>query len=235
MLNDKELNELAKVAIFETKKELNIDQKTDLQEGYVAQPKVYQQVTDSLSERLKVSHKALYEAYVTQLSEVSAKIDACVKNGTNPNYSEFRSLKQSEAYLLNAVYLHELFFSNCFNPNSELYQDTLAYMRIQQDWGTFDKWMEEFQACASASRAGWAIFGWSTYLKKYINIAVDNHVGNIPVGFIPVLAVDVWEHAYMADYGLDKDSYVVAMMREIDWDVIEERIQKIDKIAEALK
>lgn len=235
MLNDKELHEIAQKAVAETKKELNFDLESNLEEGYAPQPKTYQQVTDSLSSKLKTAHKSLYEAYVTQLSEVSAKIDACVKSGTNPNYSEFRSLKQSESYLINAVYLHELFFSNCFNPNSELYQDTLSYIRIQNDWGTFDKWMEEFQACAAASRSGWAILGWNSYLKKLINISVDSHSENIPIGFIPILVVDTWEHAYMADYGLDKDSYVVAMMREIDWDVVEDRFSKIDKIVEVLK
>lgn len=222
-IDDKILETIAINAANHAKGQVRIQK-----EAYVVQPKSYKQLTDASSKKTKEAHKSLYEGYAKKLTEVSSKIDSATDADT------IRNLKIEESFLLNAVYLHELFFSNCFNSTSELYQETLSFIRLQRDWGTFDKWMDEFQKCAAASRNGWVVCAYNTYLKKLQNVCIDSHNVNVPLGTIPIIVIDTWEHSYFADFGIDKEAYVVAMMREIDWDVIEERMSKIDQVNEVL-
>jgi Fe-Mn family superoxide dismutase len=107
-------------------------------------------------------------------------------------------------------------------------------MRLSADWGTFDAWMADFMACAMTARSGWVVCGYSLYLKRMINTFVDNHDQNVLLGVIPLLVVDMWEHAYVRDYGNDKKSYLTAMMREISWDVVEDRVKRVDALKKVL-
>lgn len=205
-----------------------------VKEAYVPQRKTYSLTTDHLSEETKKDHEALYRKEVETLTRVSAELDAADKLNVDNNHSTYRSTKKDEVTNLNAVYLHELYFANCFDPNSELFLDSLAYMRLAGDWGTFDAWMADFMACAMAARSGWVVCGYSLYLKKMINIFVDNHDSGVLLGVVPIIVVDMWEHAYAGDYGNDKKSYLTAMMREIDWEVIEDRVERVDALKKVL-
>jgi Fe-Mn family superoxide dismutase len=64
---------------------------------------------------------------------------------------------------------------------------------------------------------------------------IDEHSGNVSVGFYPLIVVDMWEHAYYRDYLTDKKSYLISQMREFNWNVIEERIKKAEGIAQVVK
>ncbi len=205
-----------------------------IEESYVAQPKHYDLPAESVTQHTKNTHVELYENYVKDLNKVSAQLDTARRIESNVNSSEFRSLKLDEVNLLNAVYLHELYFANSFDPSSECYTSSLAYMRIQRDWGDFDSWQRDFYGCAMAAREGWVIMGFSTFLKRYVNIFIDLHTGNIPIGFYPVIVTDLWTHAFR-DYDNDRREYIVTQMRELNWNVIEERCKRAEKIAEAVQ
>ena len=77
-------------------------------------------------------------------------------------------------------------------------------------------------------QSGWAITGYNSYLKRFINTVVHNNSDNVILCTEPIIVVDVWEHAYFRDYCNDRQSYVLAMMRELNWNVIEKRIAKFD-------
>ena len=207
---------------------------SSLGEAYVPQNKSFAMTTDYLSEPSKKDHEALYRKEVSSLTRVSAELDGTNKIDVDSNHSGFRSVKKDEITLLNAVYLHELYFANCFDPNSELFLDSLTYTRIAADWGTFDAWMAEFEACALASRSGWVVCGYSMYLKKLINVFIDGHDSSVLCGLVPVIVIDMWEHAFQRDYGNDKKSYLTSMMRELDWDVIEDRITRVDALKKVM-
>ena len=129
-----------------------------------------------------------------------------------------------------------MFFANCFDQNSELFQDMLSYIRLQADWGDFNRWQMDFQNVALTGRGnGWVVCGYSLYHKRYINTFISNHNKDVMVGFIPVLVIDMWEHAFARDYLNDKKSYLVAMMREINWALVEERMKKVDVLAKVMK
>lgn len=206
-----------------------------LDEAYVAEPKQFKQLSDSISSKAKDAHFALYKGYVDSLNKVSSELDAVDREQANPRHSQFRTLKIDEAYNANSVYLHELYFSNCFDPNSQVYMDSMPYIRLQRDFGSFDDWQHDIIACALSSNQGWAVCGYSVYLKRFVNTVIDLHSQNAMVGLIPVIVLDVWDHASYHDYPNDKQAYVVKMMEELNWKVIEERFQKIEKLVEALR
>lgn len=219
------------------KKDLGlIDESASLiEESYVAMPKTYSLQTEFLSAKAKKSHFDLYNKYIDAVNSASAKLDVADKSEASSNGSAFRFLKSKEVFNLNAVYLHELFFANISDLDSDITMDSLAYMRLSRDFGTFDNWQNDFIATAMSARNGWAVCAYSTFLKKYINFFVDSHDQGILMGCYPVIVLDMWEHSYFKDYMDEKKTYIYAMMKEFDWEVIEERVKRADKISEALR
>ena len=206
-----------------------------LDEAYRHDPKPFKQVSELVSQKTKTAHAELYKGYVDSMNKVSAELDTVDRSDANPRHSAFRSLKIDEVFNLNAAWLHELYFSNCFDPHSEVAMDSMAFLRIERDFGGFEDWQRDFMACALSSQNGWAVMGYHMFLKKYVNVMIDLHSGHVPVGFYPVIVVDMWEHSYYRDYLNDKKSYLISQMREFNWNVIEERVKKADTLGQVLK
>lgn len=216
------------------KQDLGLDNNR-VDESLVAQEKQFELKTDYLSDRNKANHKELYAQYVKDFNNISIKLDAADRSQVNSNNSEYRSLKLDETYNMNAAYLHELYFANISDLSSEITMDSLSFIRLQRDFGTFDDWQKDFMACCSASRCGWAVTYLNTYTQKYMNTFIDLHSEHVPVGFYPVIVMDVWQHAYYRDYLKDVKLYTKAMMKQLNWRVIEKRIKKADKIVAILR
>ena len=213
---------------------LKLEDDEVLNESYVAQPKYFDLKTEMLSTANKKNHIELYHGYVEELNKISAQLDAVNTSNANSSHSAFRSLKIDETYCMNAVYLHELYFSNISDLHSEIKMDSLAYMRLSRDFGTFDNWQRDFIACCLSSRCGWAITIYNTYLKRYENCEIDLHSLQVPIGSYPIIVMDVWQHAYYRDYLKDVKTYVTAMMKELNWSIIESRFEKAEKIYKIL-
>lgn len=234
-LTDLELAEAAREAVDKVLGDRpEVKESKSLDEAYVAQHKSYALTTSYLSEPAKKHHEQLYAGYAETLARVSAEVDAADKVNVSSTHSVYRSAKKDEVYDLNATYLHELFFANCFDPNSELFQDAEAFMMLARDWGTFDAWMADFMAAALSARNGWVVCGYSLYLKRMINVCVDGHDQGVLVGIVPILVIDMFEHAYVRDYAADKKSYLTAMMREIDWEVVNDRVERVAAIKQVM-
>jgi Fe-Mn family superoxide dismutase len=204
-------------------------------EAYVVQSRNVTSKTDALSEENKKAHQELMEGYVKSLNEISARLDSVDRDSVTPNGGDFRSLKSDESYNLNAAFLHGLFFENIGDPNSKLTTDSLTFMRLERDWGTFDKWQKDFIACCLAARNGWAVTCYNTFLKRYMNVVVGLHSQDVPFGCIPLIVVDCWEHSYYRDFLKDRKSYVFEMMKEFRWDKIEERFEMAEQIGRVAK
>lgn len=210
--------------------ELGLNDKA-VNESYVTQAKKYDLRTELLSQKTKEEHQKLLEGYIKSLNDVSVKLDAADRDSASPNHSEFGSLKREEVWNMNAAYLHALYFENISDLKSVITMDSLAFMRIERDFGDFDAWQKEFVACGLSSQNGWTVMGYSLMLKRYINIIVDLHSTGIPIGFIPCIVLDCWEHSYYRDYLSDRKTYIYGMMKEFNWKKIEERMQKAEKMA----
>jgi Fe-Mn family superoxide dismutase len=215
---------------------LKLDDSSEvLDEAYVAQVEHYDLPTEMLSVASKKSHIELYDGYVEKFNRISAELDAVDRSDANSNHSKYRSLKIDEAYNMMAIYLHELYFSNISDLHSKIAMDSLSYMRLSRDFGGFDKWQQDFIACCMSSRCGWAVTVYNTYLQRYMNCTIDLHSTQIPVGSYPIIVMDVWQHAYYRDYLKDVKTYVFAMMKQLNWNVIENRFKKAEKIQRALR
>ena len=113
--------------------------------------------------------------------------------------------------------------------------DSMAYLRLQRDFGTFEDWQKHFIACAMSAGEGWVVTGYNMYLRRYVTTVISHHSQDVMLGLYPIIVVDMWSHSYYSDYLNDKKSYLIAMMREFNWNTIEERFKRAEKIGEALK
>ena len=196
-----------------------------ISESYVHEPKQFKQVTEFISQKAKNAHVELYKGYIESLNKISSELDTADRSGVNSRHSQFKSLKIDETYNLNAVWLHELYFSHCFDPNSEIAMDSMSFIRLQRD----------FMAGALAAGNGWAVTGYHTFLRRYVNTVVNDHSSNVMLGLYPVVVVDMWEHAYTRDYAVDKKSYLVSQLRELNWTVIEDRFNRAESLSQVVK
>lgn len=201
-----------------------VETKPVIKEALIATPQTFGLNTERLSEETKRAHEQLYQGYVEKFNRTSSGIDGANIHEANSNRSDYRSLKVDEVFNFNAMKLHELYFNNISDLTSEISIDALPYMRLSRDFGTFEKWQFDFMAACRSSRNGWGMVVFEPYKNVYMNVIVDLHNINIPVGTIPVLVIDMWEHAYYSDYQNNKDDYLVSMMREINWNVVEARM-----------
>jgi len=212
-------------------KDLGLDA---VDESYVVSDRKFDYRTEAISQQTKQAHQALLDNYVEALNRVSAELDTTNREDANPNNSVFRSLKIDEVYNINAAFLHGMFFDN-ISSESRITADSLSFLRIERDFGSFDNWQRDFIATALSSRNGWAVTVYNAFLKRYINVVVDLHSLNIPFSSYPVIVLDVWEHAYYKDYLNDRKKYVFAMMKQLNWKVIDERFQRAEDIGEVFK
>lgn len=215
--------------------DLGLNKSGQLDESYVAMIKKFNLTTELLSPKAKSAHIDLYKEDIEQLNKVSAQLDTANRLGTAVGLGPYRALKFTEVELLNSVYLHELYFANISDPHSQINMNTLSYMRLERDFGKFDDWQFDMIACAMSAQNGWAVTGYSTFLQRFVNFFMDGDKASMPVGMYPVIVIDVHEHAYFRDYLNDRKAYVYAMMKELRWDVIEERFKRADGIAATLR
>jgi Fe-Mn family superoxide dismutase len=226
------LDSLVEDVVKDVEEKITSSQKN---EAYVVQSRPVKSSTETLSEENKKNHQELLDGYVKSLNEISAKLDSVDRDAVTPNSGDFRALKSDEAYNLNAAFLHGLFFENVGDANSKLTTSSIVFMRLERDWGSFDNWQKDFIACSLAARNGWAITCYNVFLKKYINVVVNLHSLDVPLGCIPVIVVDCWEHSYYSDYFRDRKTYVFDMMRELRWDKIETRFEQTEQISRIYK
>jgi Fe-Mn family superoxide dismutase len=230
---NKWLNDLVEDVVKDVSKKINSNSIKN--EAYVVQSRPVKSSTETLSDENKKNHQELLEGYVKSLNEISAKLDSVDRESVTPNGGDFRALKNDESYNLNAAFLHGLFFENVGDPSSKLTTESIVFMRLERDWGSFDKWQKDFIACCLAARNGWAVTCYNVFLKRYMNVVINLHSQDVPVGCVPLVVVDCWEHSYYSDYFRDRKAYVFDMMRELRWDKIEERFEQAEQISRIYK
>lgn len=181
---------------------------------------------DGISDNQITQHKdILYLGYVNKLNEIEERLRTVDFTKANQVYSEFRGLKADETFALNGVVLHELYFENLGGKDSKP-KGKLADL-IATQFGSLERWIENLKACAMAAR-GWVILGLCTYDGKLHNYCLDTHNYNFPANTIPIVVLDVYEHAYVIDYGVKRPPYIEAFIKNIDWTIAAQRLDRID-------
>ncbi|OGQ60436.1 MAG: superoxide dismutase [Deltaproteobacteria bacterium RIFCSPLOWO2_02_FULL_53_8] len=167
----------------------------------------------------------LYLGYVNKLNEIEERLKTVDITKANQIYSDLRGLKSDETFALNGVVLHELYFENLGGKGNRP-KGKLADL-IATEFGSHERLEDNLKACGMAAR-GWVILGLCAYDGKLHNYCLDSHNSNFPANTIPILVMDVYEHAYVIDYGVKRPPYIDAFIKNIDWSVAERRLEKID-------
>ncbi len=166
-------------------------------------------------------HYQLYLGYIRLLENVLSTLE----NEDQTNY-EYRGLKEGETYALDGIVLHELYFSNL--GQSIVEPDNKLLNLINRDFGSYERWLDNFLRTGDVAR-GWSILAYHYRDRRLHNIMQDAHNVGAVWDAAPLLVLDVYEHAYMIDFGIDKDRYLQIFRRNIDWSVVNERFNKIDQ------
>lgn len=169
-------------------------------------------------------HQQLYAGYVKKRNEIARRLETVNRaNSASRTYSPFRSLKLAETYAVNGSILHELYFGNISQPGKQ--PGPLTLELIEENFGSFEKFKQDLMDCGGVSR-GWAVTSYNIDDGLLHNYVFEEHNQHVPVLTIPLLVLDVYEHAYMIDFGIKRDPYLDAFWNNIDWDVVEQRIEK---------
>ncbi len=167
-------------------------------------------------------HIALYEGYVKKYNRVQQDIQASRKAG---DYSKARGFQLRQSYALNGVVLHDLYFSNLTPQSAPPTTGSIVESLINRDFGSLETYFADLRSVGKTMR-GWAITGYSTMDGKIHNYGLDTHDQGSPLGVFPLMVLDVYEHAYMVDYGTNRGAYLDAFVGLIDWPVVEQRLKK---------
>jgi superoxide dismutase, Fe-Mn family len=163
-------------------------------------------------------HLKLYEGYCKKIDEIRKKISSSSEEG-NSTYSEIRGLKIEEGFCINAVKLHELYFENIGNGKAEEVKKI-----IENDFGSFSKWEKDFINSALSAR-GWVVLAYDWIDRKLHNYVCDMHHQGGIWQVIPILVLDMYEHAYFIDFGTEKKKYIELFLKNINWEIVEERLK----------
>lgn len=176
--------------------------------------------TKGFSDALLKNHFTLYQGYVTNTNKL-AELLKTVQPGT-PEYAE---LKRRFGWEYNGMRLHELYFGNMAKEGNQPPEKPLLFDEIEKQFGSFDAWAADFKATGAMRGIGWAILVRDETNKRLFNVWVNEHdVGHL-AGARPILVMDVFEHAFMLDYGLKRADYIEAFWSAISWDVAEARFR----------
>ena len=175
--------------------------------------------TQGFSNVMLENHFTLYQGYVTNTNKIAdelAAFNSAGKMGT-PAWAE---LKRRTGWEFNGMRLHELYFENMAKAGGVVEDGSSLTTQIVKDFGTQADWEKEFRATGTMRGIGWTILYWDPEAKRMFNVWVNEHdVGHF-AGCVQLLVLDVFEHAYMLDYGLKRADYIEAFMNAVDWGVV---------------
>ncbi len=175
------------------------------------------------SDALLANHFTLYQGYVANTNKVFDLLSSMLKEGQTsaPQYAE---LKRRMGWEFNGMRLHQLYFENLGGKEPINAASRLAAKMIEE-FGSIEEWEKDFRATGSMRGIGWTILYQDNDTGKLFNQWVNEHDGGHPAGCTPVMVMDVFEHAFMLDYGLKRAAYIDAFFSNIDWAAAESRIK----------
>lgn len=170
-----------------------------------------------LSDGLLTNHFTLYEGYVKNTNAL-INLLAGKERGT-PEYAE---LKRRFGWEWNGMRLHELYFENLSKEASVLEEGTLK-VSLEETYGSIEEWQKVFTSIASMRGIGWVVLYQDPVNKMLFSTWINEHDLGHLAGCKALLVMDVFEHAYMTDYGIKKAEYIETFFKLIDWKKVAER------------
>ncbi|MFH1141391.1 MAG: superoxide dismutase [Chloroflexota bacterium] len=173
--------------------------------------------------QIEQHHDVLYRGDVNKLNEIESKLTTAPPAEANATYSLIRELKREEVFATQAIRLHEGYFENLGGDGAP---KGVIVDLIKEDLGSYEKWEEEFRALGIAAR-GWVVLAFDWADKKLRNYLSDIHSDGV-WSCSPLLILDVYEHAYFIDYGTGRKAYIEAFMKNVNWDVVNQRVKDLN-------
>jgi Fe-Mn family superoxide dismutase len=174
---------------------------------------------DGISRASIEAHYKLYQGYVNKRNEILGKLGDVDLTAANQVYSELRALKVDLSFAVGGIKNHELYFEHLGGTGGD--PDGAAGELIRRDFGSAAAWRADLKATGMAGR-GWA---WTAY--DWDERRLFNYIGDAQNSFpiwnaTPLVALDVYEHAYFLDFQTDRGSYIDAFLANLDWGVVNE-------------
>ncbi|MBK8726987.1 MAG: superoxide dismutase [Holophagaceae bacterium] len=189
---------------------------------YAARPFDFGAGLNGLSKDLLAEHLTLYKGYVTRTNALLKDVVAAEKEGKAG--AMVQELRRRLGFEFSGMRVHEWYFEALGNNGGKPTENHPLHKGIVDTWGTWDAWWAAFKATATMPGIGWAALVKDPMTGRLMNAWFQDHENAIPVGAQPILVLDVWEHAYVKDFGATgRGKYVDAIKPLINWSVVEKR------------
>ncbi|MEO5927941.1 MAG: superoxide dismutase [Patescibacteria group bacterium] len=166
---------------------------------------------------LTIHHDKLYAGYVAKKNEITEKLAVLEQGGdvssANQSYSDLRALKDGETFATNGVYLHEWYFDVLGGDGKA---EGSLVDALTKRFGSLENFLSYFSACGMAAR-GWVVLCWDTKEQDLRVYQADAHNQGGIWGCMPIIVLDVYEHAYFIDFGSDRKSYIAEFWKNFNW------------------
>ncbi len=178
---------------------------------------------EGFSQTLLNNHFTLYQGYVTNTNKLLDTLAAMLKEGkmATPEYAE---LKRRLGFEFNGMRLHEYYFEN-LGGKGALDKSGKLGKKLAEELGSYEDWERDFRATATMRGIGWAILYQDNLTGRLLNQWINEHETGHPAGCMPLLVLDVFEHAFMIDYGLKRADYIEAFFNNVNWSAVEARLR----------
>src|SRR2546421_4006215 len=178
---------------------------------------------DGIARETVEAHYKLYEGYVSKRNEILAKLAEVDLSAANQVYSEIRALKIELTFAIGGVKNHEIYFEHLGGEGGD--PDGPMAELVERDFGSVADWREDLKATGMGGRGGaWTAYDWDE--GRLFNYTGDAQ-NTFPIwNATPLIALDVYEHAYFLDYQTDRASYIDAFFDNLDWSTVNDWVSK---------
>jgi superoxide dismutase, Fe-Mn family len=191
--------------------------------AYVAKDFSFLLGMPGFSDTLLKNHFTLYQGYVNNTNKVMELLAGMVKGGKEGT-PEFAELKRRLGWEFNGMRLHELYFGN-LGGDGDMSKAPNLMKRKKEQFGSVELCAKDFKATAAMRGIGWVIMYEELENGMLINQWINEHDVAHLAGCNPILVLDVFEHAFMTDYGLKRADYLESFFKNVKWEVVEQRLE----------
>lgn len=169
-----------------------------------------------------------HKGYVTALNNIEKGLETADPAGANGNFSQIGELKRRFTWNHSGALLHDIYW-DILGGDGNPDKGPEIKAAIEKEFRSFDKWKADIKATAlSAKLSGWGLLVFDTlYSQRLLNVLVDEHQYGAIWGGIPLVAIDVFEHAYYHKDGAKRSAYIDNVIANLDWGRINERYKKL--------
>jgi superoxide dismutase, Fe-Mn family len=175
-----------------------------------------------LDDSLIKMHLKLYEGYVNNTNSILDKLQMLTASGQNRT-PEFAALKRLLGWEFDGMLLHEYYFENLGGNNQPLDANDPLYQKMEKDFGSYEQWKQDFIATGLMRGIGWVVSYIDPKNGRLLNEWINEHDLGHLAGATPILIMDVFEHAYITQFGLDRNKYIEVFFNNINWSKASER------------